>query len=355
MLGDTARHWGALMAFAALASGLSMMVRGPGALPGAFAVAILASWVHLAAHELGHAAAARLVGFRLWAVVVGPLSIARDLRGTLRVQRGVFAPVGWVRALARDLENLTARIRWFAAGGPLANLALLVAGFWLPDVFGLPMALIATTMGIAALFAMFEGVSGIDPDWRQIVAPRPHLPGWAWGVTVSATLEGKRLSEVVSLEALADIPEDDEGRIGLMWMVLCGELSDERRGNERRERLLATLDRAAAPFKTDLALQLGAWEALVRGDVEAADRCLESARASSSEAWYPELLAAAIARGKGQDDAAESTLAAWRARLAEQPNPAFSAGGTHWILARLGRAGGAEAAAVVARSAADAC
>jgi hypothetical protein len=88
----------------------------------------------VALHELGHALAGRLQGFRLYWLVVGPLMWRRQPPGRLRFgwNRNLNLAGGLALSAPPDDHRLRERFRVFAAGGPLASLgwgALALGGY----------------------------------------------------------------------------------------------------------------------------------------------------------------------------------------------------------------------------------
>lgn len=76
-------------------------------------------------HELGHALAGRLQGFRLHWLIVGPLMWRRQLTGRLRFEwnRNLNTAGGLALSVPPDDVRLRERFRMFVLGGPLASLA----------------------------------------------------------------------------------------------------------------------------------------------------------------------------------------------------------------------------------------
>lgn len=85
----------------------------------------LAWLLAVALHELGHALAGRLQGFRLYWLAVGPLMWRRQPTGRLRFawNRSLNAAGGLAVSVPPDDRRLRQRFRVFVAGGPLGSLA----------------------------------------------------------------------------------------------------------------------------------------------------------------------------------------------------------------------------------------
>jgi hypothetical protein len=118
--------------------------------PGSFIikVPVVAGWLAtgflgchacIALHELGHLAAAWLVGFDLRKIQVGmgPLLWSRSFAGGLLSEWRAWPQTGFLFATPRKTEGFRARQSLFVAGGPLANVMVLWAAYQLvARVFG---------------------------------------------------------------------------------------------------------------------------------------------------------------------------------------------------------------------------
>jgi membrane-associated protease RseP (regulator of RpoE activity) len=149
-------------------------------------VALLGSWIALLFHELGHAAAALVVGVRIWGIRlgVGP-TIWRGQVGGCRLQLGLFPVLGSVHLLDEDANAIGYRDiiagRWrfewgpeawrapvISAAGGLSNLLglLLLPVWW--ELLGRPS--LGSTAGDVLLFAMaanFSGYLNLLPCFRS--------------------------------------------------------------------------------------------------------------------------------------------------------------------------------------------
>src|SRR5262249_7449520 len=85
----------------------------------------------IAVHEAGHLLAGCLLGFRFLSVSIGPAVLRRWGRCfRLRFERGL--PAGAVGVASVNTHNLRTRLLIFTAGGPVASILLIVAGFSFP-------------------------------------------------------------------------------------------------------------------------------------------------------------------------------------------------------------------------------
>jgi hypothetical protein len=89
------------------------------------AVGFVASWIALLFHELGHAAAAWMVGVRIWGIRLGMgPTLWSGMLGTMRVHLALFPLLGGVHLLDEDASAIgyrdIARGRWRFVWGPEA-------------------------------------------------------------------------------------------------------------------------------------------------------------------------------------------------------------------------------------------
>lgn len=200
------------------------------------------------AHEAGHAALFRLVGWRVHGVTVG--------RGPLLLERVVDGVPVRVHAWPHDGSTFAApapgspsrllRLRWLAgiAGGPLVN-ALLVALGWsvrepAGDVFYGPapaLALLAANVWLLALnlFPWRPSSAAVPSDgWQLLTVPfasrwRLAELGAASFLAEGHSLEARgRLAEAVrwAEEAVAAYPNAAQPRLSLgFFLVYAGELA----------------------------------------------------------------------------------------------------------------------------------
>lgn len=96
-----------------------------GVLVVSFSALLVGSHVSVAIHELGHLVAGRLVGFKFYAMRIGPLywwKPVNTVRFTLRPHDR--RSYGFVSMGPTDDKQLLSRYRWFIVGGPTASLVL---------------------------------------------------------------------------------------------------------------------------------------------------------------------------------------------------------------------------------------
>jgi hypothetical protein len=111
----------------------SLVPKGSADRPGAlllFALCLLAGFVAVLVHELGHALGGVAVGFRFLFLAVGPLWVERSSRGW-RVQFNRVPSLwgGIAACIPSQAADLARRMAWVAAAGPLSSLLLaIIAG-----------------------------------------------------------------------------------------------------------------------------------------------------------------------------------------------------------------------------------
>src|SRR5215472_14464943 len=144
------------------------------------ALALGISGLGVVVHELGHAVAARLVGFRVQLVRIGRLVATGTPTGwRLRLMPGRVRG-GWVRAHPVSPEHLRARHLLVVAGGPAAHLLLAGATLAAARAWGgawvLAAVLLLLTIGwnLVPLGLRREG-RWLDADWLLAWAFRPRL------------------------------------------------------------------------------------------------------------------------------------------------------------------------------------
>jgi hypothetical protein len=133
----------------------------------------------LIVHEVGHALAAHLVGFRVRLVRVGWLTATATPAGwRLQLQRGRTLS-GWVNAIPVRPEHLRIRDAVFVAGGPAAHLllsgaALGAATVWRGALVPAVVLLLTLSLELVPLGLRREG-RWLDGDWLLAWSVRPRL------------------------------------------------------------------------------------------------------------------------------------------------------------------------------------
>lgn len=282
-------------------------------------------WLALAIHELGHALAAKLVGWRLIAIVIGPLGYHVVNRQAVYVPFGSRAEIGgFVVAVPASAAVWTRnRDMVFASGGLMANL---IAAYLLFDVEGThrplaeALAILSLTAGVAVLLPSGDGRGPSDgqrllqlaghgeqlprdsravhtcyglastqlrlrdlPDWlvdEALEATDPEAKRWAHALLVSIALDR---ADIDSSEArpFLDAFRADYG--GSVWLDSCDAIFAacwEHRLEHARQFLPLKPDE---PHLEALALAATAAVAAAEGNGPKADHYLKAMKRALAE------------------------------------------------------------------------
>ena len=139
-------------------------------------LAYLASWIALYAHEIGHAAAARVLGVRIWGIRlgVGP-ALFHGVVGGCQLRIGLFPLVGSVILLDddasaigyRDIQPGPWRFEWgreawrapiISASGGVANLLVMLLAVLYWSLAGSPR--LGTVIGDLFVYTFVANLSG---------------------------------------------------------------------------------------------------------------------------------------------------------------------------------------------------
>lgn len=310
--------------------------------------------LHVAVHELGHAAAGALVGFRFQSLRVGWLAIRRTDQG-MRVSWSrpeVLDVLGFHVALPVDEERLGLRLALHAAAGPCATLgaALLCAAgsraIGHPGTIGQALAenllwagfLAGTFLGVLNLVP-FRTRSGLNSDGANLArtlrperpcraAARRFVTQWAlgrrprdWGMSSSDLLSlapaagADRASLLLAAAAVAVDNGDDQGAIVIL-----------------RDALAA--DSHGAQWRTELELQLVMLEAF-NGRVADARRLLEGLVPNPALADYACLAHGTVRAAEGVLDEARELRDRWERSIQATGQAASVRVGNEWAIERL--------------------
>jgi len=318
------------------------------------ALGLFALPIHVAVHELGHAAAGALAGFRIVSLRLGPLLFVRERERWRAERKPVRIPVGvdgFVSAIPGGDGFLQPRLLFFFAGGILANLALGLLCIRVlrvapsPITDGGAIAQGALTgcawTGVFMTFAnllpyrvglfptdglqMLRSLSGTETAtvlrhvWVQSLRGRRPL---TWGWTSDGLLElAKRnarhadeLSYLAFLVALdkkqADVAENIQGQFIERWKVLD------------------TTIRELIAYQTALALAL-------TGELGGARNILRAVDDATRATGVLGLLEATIALAEGDAGRAQTQLARWEDATTRSGLPAARVG-LEWAVEALG-------------------
>ncbi|MCP9768390.1 hypothetical protein EGI22_10740 [Lacihabitans sp. LS3-19] len=107
-------------------------------------------------HELGHAFLGKIVGFEFKMYVVGPLLIEKNQSGIdIKLNKNFNLFGGLVISLPTNSENLKNRFSWYAAGGPLFSLLLVLLAIAI--IYAIPSDFIFLIL-LCKMTAFFSGL-----------------------------------------------------------------------------------------------------------------------------------------------------------------------------------------------------
>ncbi len=303
----------------------------------------LAAWLtHMVLHELSHLVAARLCGFTVRGLRLGPLQLDFTKR-PVRV-RWALKLSGGVNALPRGQQRLKARLRAVAAAGPLMTVVVTSA---LAAVWHARQETVASPLGVFLVMGLFTLVTALLPgalfpfppsggtDLEQLLAPRRVLAHWTHAAALEGIVRGEKLAAVFDRSALeALLPSGGEVEpIELGYALCLLDAGDVTAGEARLRDMAARLHEDAPDWlRCDTMNQLGCLAAL-RGDVAYAQACLGEVETVQSWPWYSLLLTACLAKARDEDW--QAPLATWRAAVDAHETRAFALAGNEWVLRAL--------------------
>lgn len=319
-----------------LAAGAARAGTVAGGMAGGLAITLVAAWIALAVHELGHLAAGLSQGFRFLFFAAGPLWLERGEGGL--VARWNRLPSTWggmAACLPEGGGDLVARFSIMVAGGPLASLALAVASgaAWLLLPAGTPGfaagVLAVASGGILLATAQPFGAGGGHPsDGGRLLALRRPGPAGAREAALlaltAASLSGTRPREWPDALVAAAGALEDGGMQEWAGATYAGQQAldrgDPARARERFARALAIAD--GRPLAEGLAAADAAFaEASSGGDARRARALLERASSPFLEAHALCRARAAVLLAEGDRAGARAAAEAGLAALAR---PRFS-------------------------------
>ncbi len=327
-------------------------------------LALLVLPVHVAIHELGHAVAGALVGFRFASLRIGWLLIRREGRRILLSwsRTTLAGTLGFHVGIPEGDEVLRFRLAIHRAAGPAATLAFAAAcrsgavGLGPPMTIGAAVAsdLLWASWWVGAALGAVSLVpcrlpNGVVPDGAHLWAslfPRSqayralqqfHLR-WSqgrrprdWGLAAAGLIEAadkdRRHRETFLLAALSVAKDTgDTERVA----ECLRRAAEDTRSNE-------------PGMRYELELQTAMIEAF-RGDAAAARERLARLRPHPTHAGYGSLAEAAVLLAEGRTSGAREALDAWEQFLAQSGMAPALRVGNEWVVERL-RALGLEARA----------
>ena len=256
-------------------------------------VQIGAAWfLSVAVHEVGHAAGAALVRFRVWSIGIWPFRLYRA-NGGWRAGWAGLRLAGYVVALPDDGQNIRRREMVATAAGPGAS-ALAAIGFWVALAatsgpwFSWPVAL----FGFAALVSAYCAVLGFVPfrsrryvsdgtRLRMLRQSGPEADRYCGlSLLLAASMAGSPpwewRSELVDM--LGEPADSSPDAITALIMKYLYFLHTGRL-EEASQVLEIGLEKAPKEVRAHLCLEAAWFEARVRGDLGSARQWLDAASA----------------------------------------------------------------------------
>lgn len=339
------------------AGGVAPVIAGE--LGGAAAVALsivvlaLAATIHVVVHELGHVAAARLMGWRLESLRLGPIALCR-VGERLHLQRNRVR----LRGVLGSAVSVPGREEGFARaaavmflGGPAATIALtlacaIAAGAVSPpssDEEAVTSFLLwhATLVGafLAAVNLIpFRLRNGIRNDGsRAWMAIRARTDGAREALRFGLNMTlGRRPREWGrSVQALLAAAESDARYVPEVRLAALNVALDtgEHAAADALLVLGCGFDHVEDAFRQEFLLQGALVAALVRGDVASARARLEEVGPTPLRE-YPLLAHAATALAEGRHSDARTSLATWK-QAVDRAGIAGLRVGNEWALELL--------------------
>ncbi len=306
-------------------------------------ICVLALHVILLAHELGHLLGGRLVGFRAFLLVVGPMRLERGDGGwRLHLNRSAALWGGLAGSAPTDARNLRARSAVMIAAGPLASLLAGVAFLalcWSLDPAGLgpttPFLRVAATFasltaGGASLAIMVATLlplrtSGYLSDGARLLRLRSNgaaaMRDTALQTIIGQSLAGVRPRDWNSALIADALQVDDNSPFQFTAWQLAQlqalDLGQDSRAQELLERMLANVVLFPRSLHAGVHLE-AARQLALRGEIEAAEKQLAMASGTVIGAPFARPLAeATLLYARGQHADAVHMLPQIRVQLAD--------------------------------------
>jgi len=278
------------------------------------ALVVVAGFLALAVHEVGHAIGGRLRGMRLGMLIVGPVHIQREPDGRLnwRLNRRLSLAGGVVSSVPGSTRGLRRTMLSFVAGGPVTSIVVGVLVFMIyvladigdtwaaqgplhdavaAGVFFL--GSVSVGLGLVTLLPINQGAF-VNDGKRILKLLRPGAYADAYAAVmalgayaVAQVPPGDRDPELVAKGAsLADGSHEDlAGRLAAHSDAL--HRGDVEAAGEHMRYLLGHRDGAYPPYQPVIDLAAAYFEAAYAGDAVSARSRLEAAGKSALLAFDP--------------------------------------------------------------------
>ena len=275
---------------------------------------VVAGFLALAVHEVGHAIGGRLRGMRLGMLIVGPVHIQREPDGRLswRLNKRLSLAGGVVSSVPGSTRGLRRAMLSFAAGGPVTSIlvgVLVFAIYVLTDLRDtlaaqgpvqdalaagvLFLGIVSVGIGFVTLLPINQGAF-VNDGKRILKLLRPGAYADAYAAVmalgayaVAQVPPGDQDPDlVVQAASLADGSHEDlAGRLAAHSDAL--HRGDVEAAGEHIRYLLDHHDAAYPPYRPVIDLAAAYFEGAYAGDAESARRRLEGAGKSALLAFDP--------------------------------------------------------------------
>jgi len=275
---------------------------------------VVAGFLALAVHELGHAIGGRLCGMRLGMLIVGPVHIQREPDGRLgwRLNRKLLLAGGVVSSVPGSTRRLRRAMLSFAAGGPVTSIVVGVLVFVLyvradlADTLAaqgplhdalaagvLFLGIVSVGIGFVTLLPINQGAFVNDGKRiLKLLRPGAYADAYAAVMALGAyavaqvPLRDRDPGLVAQAASLADGSHEDlAGRLAAHSDALHRD--DVEAAREHMRYLLDHRDAAYPPYRPVIDLAAAYFEATYAGDAESARSRLEGAGESALLAFDP--------------------------------------------------------------------
>ncbi|MEM6673662.1 MAG: hypothetical protein AAF726_12520 [Planctomycetota bacterium] len=290
---------------------------------GAIALAAIAVPLPLLLHEVGHALAGALVGFRFVLLAIGPLLVERGPRVRLH---GDLSLYGGLAAMApRDGDDLVRKMAWTTAGGPLASLATTLGGLALfltrresvPEAsfFGLVLSISALLNFLAVVVPRTTGGFLSDRGRLQVLlgGGEPARICAASGRLLALELDGVRprdwpRDELDVLRAANGTSLDElVGRLGFL-VPYAEDAGDLAGAQAELDAVLRAYGDLPSSLRAGVLIESAFLAAMARGDGDQARAQLDRAgKAALVEPYLRSRAEAATLQAEGDHESARST------------------------------------------------
>ena len=325
----------------------SLLLRGPAVAATAwwFLALWIAWWLHVVAHESGHAITAVLLGGRVHEMAIGPVRFFRkDQRWRLARRRSGLFIRGHVGATLQGGRRKRTRYLLHVAAGPVVSVTFAVLCA-IPLFRGAVQDLVVERLLWAGLIATGSGALGsvIPARWEgrqndaQIIAS--VLRGASWFGALAPRLSAHMFARDrardwnVSAEEIEHHARSSPGGGGWGLLLACARAldgGDPAIARRLMSEMLANV-RLAPEVRREALLQAALVAALLdRNPVQARERIPEALALGAGE--YAKLAEAAAALAEQNRDEARAALTAWSAAVDRSEDPEQVRVGNHWAI-----------------------